>query len=82
VYDHTSVLRMIEERWSLPPLTVRDQTANSLAGALDFSTTNTSVSTYPVPPGPFGAPCGTPPALGEEDFAGLLALARSTGWQV
>jgi phospholipase C len=81
VYDHTSVLRMIEARWSLPPLTARDQTANNLADALDFSTTNLSAPAYPVPPGPFGAPCGTP-ALGEEDFAGLLGLARSTGWQV
>jgi hypothetical protein len=60
---------------------VRDQTARSLAAALDFSTTNTSAGTYPVPPGPFGAPCGTP-AVVEEDMAALLALARSTGWQV
>jgi phospholipase C len=81
VYDHTSVLRMIESRWSLPPLTVRDQTANNLADALDFSTTNRSASRYPVPPGPFGAPCGTP-ALVEEEWSGLLALARSTGWRV
>jgi phospholipase C len=81
VYDHTSVLRMIESRWSLPPLTVRDQTANNLADVLDFSTTNRSASRYPVPPGLFGAPCGTP-ALVEEEWSGLLALARSTGWRV
>ena len=35
-FDHTSVLRMIEWRWDLPPLTVRDATANDLAEALDF----------------------------------------------
>jgi phospholipase C len=81
VYDHTSVLRMIESRWSLPPLTVRDQNANNLADALDFSTTNLRAGRYPVPPGPFGAPCGTP-AVGEEEWSGLLALARSTGWRV
>jgi phospholipase C len=40
VYDHTSVLRMIETRWSLPPLTIRDQTANNLADVLEFTTTN------------------------------------------
>jgi phospholipase C len=79
VYDHTSVLRMIETRWSLRPLTVRDQTARNLAEVLDFSRTNLRAAQYPVPPGPFGTPCGTP-AVGEEDMAGLLALARSTGW--
>jgi phospholipase C len=29
VFDHTSVLRLIEWRWNLAPLTVRDATANS-----------------------------------------------------
>ena len=37
LYDHTSVLRLIEWRWDLPPLTVRDATANNLADLLDFS---------------------------------------------
>src|SRR5256885_5485664 len=37
VYDHTSVLRMIEWRWGLDPLTVRDATANNLADELDFT---------------------------------------------
>jgi hypothetical protein len=36
VCDHTSILRMIEWRWNLPPLTVPDATANNLATALDF----------------------------------------------
>ena len=36
VLDHTSVLRMIEWRWGLEPLTVRDATANNLADVLDF----------------------------------------------
>src|SRR5881296_2926053 len=36
-YDHTSVLRMIEWRWGLDPLTVRDATANNLADELDFT---------------------------------------------
>ena len=37
VYDHTSILRMIEWRWSLPALSVRDAQANNLAEVLDFS---------------------------------------------
>jgi len=81
VYDHTSILRMIESRWSLPPLTVRDQNARNLAEVLDFSSTNLRAPQYNVPTGPFGAPCGTP-STGAEDWSGLLTLAQSTGWPV
>lgn len=35
-YDHTSVLKMIEWRFGLTPLTVRDAVANNLAEVLDF----------------------------------------------
>jgi phospholipase C len=34
--DHTSILRMIEWRWKLPPLSVRDAHANNLAAVRDF----------------------------------------------
>ncbi len=37
LYDHTSVLKMIEWRWSLPPLTPRDAAARNLAEVLDFA---------------------------------------------
>jgi phospholipase C len=37
VYDHTSILKLVEWRWGLEPLSVRDAAANNLAGALDFS---------------------------------------------
>jgi len=36
-YEHCSVLKMIEWRWGLQPMTVRDANANNLADALDFS---------------------------------------------
>jgi phospholipase C len=36
-YDHTSVLKMIEWRWSLPALTPRDHAARNIAEVLDFS---------------------------------------------
>jgi len=49
VYDHTSVLRMIEWRWGLPPLSVRDAQANNLAEALDFSRAHRDVPDYAVP---------------------------------
>ncbi len=37
VLDHTSVLKLIEEKWNLPPLTSRDAAAVSPLGALDLS---------------------------------------------
>jgi phospholipase C len=36
-FDHCSILRMIEWRWSLQPMTARDAGARNLAEALDFS---------------------------------------------
>jgi phospholipase C len=36
LYDHTSILKMIEWRFNLAPLTVRDAAANNLAEVLDF----------------------------------------------
>ena len=36
-YEHCSVLKMIEWRWSLKPLRLRDRMAKNLAEALDFS---------------------------------------------
>jgi phospholipase C len=34
--DHTSVLKLVEEKWNLPPLTRRDAAATSPLGALDL----------------------------------------------
>jgi phospholipase C len=36
VFDHTSVLRLVEEKWNLPALTRRDAAALSPIGALDL----------------------------------------------
>ena len=35
VYDHTSILATMEEKWNLPALTDRDANANSVGAALD-----------------------------------------------
>jgi phospholipase C len=40
VYDHTSILKLVEWRWGLKPLSVRDGAASNLAAALDFSHRN------------------------------------------
>ena len=49
IYDHTSVLKMIEWRWGLQPLSVRDAAANNLAEALDFNLVRHTVPDYDVP---------------------------------
>jgi phospholipase C len=56
-FDHTSILKMIEWRFGLPPLTVRDQTANNLADVLDFASPDVSAPAFTVSTGPFGTPC-------------------------
>lgn len=90
LYDHTSVLRMIESRWNLRPLTVRDASARSLAEVLDFgSAANFAAPRFLVPPGPFGGPCPVPapsttarasaPA-DPEPWSGLADLAVRAGF--
>lgn len=74
VYDHTSILKMIEWRWHLEPLTVRDQTANNIAESLDFSQKNLAAPVFSVPPGPFGEICSTSiSAPNEFDLLGNVA---------
>ena len=36
VFDHTSVLKLVEEKWNLPALTRRDAAATAPLGALDL----------------------------------------------
>jgi phospholipase C len=78
IYDHTSVLKMIEWRWGLPPLSVRDLHANNIAEALDFAKPKRNAPSYAVPAGPFGGPCAVPGAPSK--FETLLSVARNLGW--
>jgi phospholipase C len=83
-YDHTSILKLIEWRWNLQPLTVRDDTARNLAEVLDFSQSQLSAPIYPVPFGPFGTACpssGLKPQQADE-WAQLQSLAQSYGWSL
>src|SRR5260370_29438522 len=60
VFDHTSVLKLIEWRWGLAPLTPRDASTevNNLAYALNFSQPDATVPSLPVPQPPLiAAPC-------------------------
>jgi phospholipase C len=81
VYDHTSVLKLIEWRWGLPSLQPRDTAARNLAEALDFSAPNTTAPVYAVPD-IVAAPCAPAPVTrGKEiELPDLYAIAQKAGF--
>jgi phospholipase C len=76
LFDHTSILRMIEWRWNLTALSPRDAAANNLAEALDFTAPSLNAKQFNVPAGPFGAPCDP----GIDKWTLLRDLATGFGW--
>ncbi len=60
VYDHTSILKMVEWRWGLAPLTRRDAGARNLAETFTFSRPRTDVPHLPLVADPGPHVCGTP----------------------
>lgn len=85
-YDHTSILSMIEWRWGLSPLTVRDQTANNIAHVLDFGRQkNFDVPRFAVPQGPYDGSCAPEASALHEslkDVRGLRAKATALGFDL
>lgn len=84
-YDHTSILKLIEWRWGLKPLTKRDAAMTNLAHALDFANPETTVPTMPVVAQPAPTPCGNGgildgSPLGETDSYKLLHSPLIAGW--
>jgi phospholipase C len=82
VFDNTSILKLIEWRWNLKPLTARDASGDvgNLAFALDLAHPDPTVPPLPNPSPPLPVPC--PPSLsaassevGLEDLR-LLAPAQ------
>jgi phospholipase C len=59
-YEHCSVLKMIEWRWGLAPMTKRDAAAKNLADALDFSQRRQPID---LPAYPKLAPMACPPKV-------------------
>jgi len=91
LYDHTSVLRMIEWRWDLQPLTVRDATANNLADELDFTLVDSAPPPVYSVPDVVGAPCPILPtdivplatprrSATRAHWRALGEIARRHGW--
>ena len=80
-YDHTSVLRMIEDNWGLEPLSIRDATAANISDELDYSHPRNDAPRIDVPGGPFGVPCPSQgPGNGLTESAQLRALATQYGF--
>ena len=83
-YDHTSILKMIEWRWGLSPLSPRDSGARNIAEVLDFSTApNLTAPTFAVPP--FTATACPPAAVSgseESEWSALKTKALADGWSL
>ena len=84
-FDHTSVLKMIEWRWGLEPLTPRDRSASNLAAVLDFANPDTSSRAYVVDPFvPSGCAAADTETSGSEfsEWPTLKQAALAAGWDV
>ena len=79
------MLKLVEWRWGLKPLSPRDDAARNLAEALDFAAPNRAAPSIPTvaDPGPHvcGAP-GTGMAASDPMWTDLQAVAASYGWPV
>jgi len=84
-FDHTSILKMIEWRWGLKPLTPRDQHAHNLASVLDFANPDTSTPSYVVDPFvPSGCAAAGTETSGSEfsEWPALKQAALAAGWDL
>jgi phospholipase C len=93
LYDHTSVLKFIEWRWNLEPLTARDASDEiaNLAYALNFQSQDTSLPELPVIAEPPTESCtlddilesldatGKPTAINTDAATRVAQQVKSTG---
>jgi phospholipase C len=85
LYDHTSVLKLIEWRWNLEPLTARDASdeIGNLAFALNFQSQDTSLPALPVIAEPPTQSCTLDDILGALDETGKpTAVNQNEAMQV
>ena len=84
VYDHTSILKLIEWRWNIPPLTKRDSPndtdVNNMVDALDLQHPMNTVPSLPHPAMPFPIPCLDPSSRRPTEWEGLLRSGLLKGW--
>lgn len=85
LFDHASLLKMVEWRFGLRPLAARDAAANNLATALDFSMApRLTTPAFVVPAGTF-PPCTTLPAgatVTNGEFSTLRQMALDAGYPI
>jgi phospholipase C len=90
-FDHTSILKLIEWRWGLPPLTARDASSDigNLADVLDFAQENATVPTLPRPLAPLPRLCSLSDILGltlqptaESAWSKLANSELLKGWKI
>ena len=82
VYDHASILKMIEWRWRLEPLTPRDRHARNLARVLDFANPDSTAPAYVVDPFvPSGCAVADTETSGSEfsEWPAMKQAARAAG---
>lgn len=78
VYDHTSVLAMVEKKWNLPALTYRDANANDLSDFLDLEAMRKGRYVFPELPH-LASPNNSPSALRcSTSGPGFIPPPRST----
>ena len=75
VFDHTSVLKLIEEKWNLPALTRRDAAATAPLGALDLA----APPAFLTPPRAARAGAGLGHLVGRRTTACDRSACRSAG---
>jgi phospholipase C len=84
LFDHTSVLKLIEWRWGLPSLTARDaddSNITNLARVLDFRRHDPRVPKLPTPIAPVVGAC--PPELRANDlWVRLRASPVARNWKL
>ncbi|PYR61516.1 MAG: phospholipase [Acidobacteria bacterium] len=84
VFDHTSILKLIEWRWKLAPLTPRDASDDiqNLAYALQFDQPNAEILDLPQPLPPEPQPCPNIAFATDSDWWNLIKAGMLRGWPV
>jgi phospholipase C len=83
-FDHTSVLKTVETRWNLQPLTARDAAAVDVGGVLTLGTPRTDdpLAGVVVPTSGAVSPAAGRPSHLQEVYADLLARQLPPGVQI
>jgi phospholipase C len=83
-FDHTSILKTVETRWSLQPLTARDAAAVDVGGVLTLDTPRTDdpLAGVVVPTSGAVSPAAGRPSHLQEVYADLLARQLPPGVQI